>query len=40
MKLKNLLSKSSNLILSQSIAHTKMCREFNLDSYIHSKIRP
>jgi hypothetical protein len=40
MNLKNLVSISSNLILSQSIAHTKMCREFNLDSYVHFKIQP
>jgi hypothetical protein len=40
MKLNNIVSISSHLIICQSIAHTKMCPEFNLDSYIHSQIQP
>ena len=36
MKIKNLVSISYNHILSQSIAHTKMCREFDLHSNSHS----
>ena len=40
MKLNNIVSISSHLIISQSIAHTKMCPDFNLDSYIHSQIQP
>jgi hypothetical protein len=39
MKLNNIVSISSHLIISQSLALTKMCRKFNLDSYIHSQIQ-